>query len=153
MPRLSRFGITSAHSRSPRASLGDGDALLENDWSLETAAVAATAAPAAPAAAPAPMQEDAAEPEAAAPAKRPTDDPAGRNTDDGSSVDLQKVVVKGRAAVDSLCPKAAACHVHAAGSEEDGGVFDALLNQTNIANNNNKFYIIQVRPTSPSSFV
>ena len=45
-----------------------------------------------------------------------------------------KQVVKGRAAVDASCPRADECHVY----EERDDVYDALLNQTNIANNNNK---------------
>ena len=43
-------------------------------------------------------------------------------------------MVKGRAAVDASCPRADECHVY----EERDDVYDALLNQTNIANNNNK---------------
>ena len=45
-----------------------------------------------------------------------------------------KLVVKGRAAVDASCPIAATCHVY----DEGSSVYDALLNQTNIAANNNK---------------
>ena len=58
-----------------------------------------------------------------------------------------KQVVKGRAAVDASCPRADECHVY----EERDDVYDALLNQTNIANNNNKYYIIQLLETDDGS--
>ena len=51
-----------------------------------------------------------------------------------------KALKKGRAVVDIHCPRAATCHVYDNGTD----VFDAMLNQTNIGNNNNKFYVIQV---------
>ncbi|KAJ3332829.1 Poly [ADP-ribose] polymerase 2 [Blyttiomyces sp. JEL0837] len=53
-----------------------------------------------------------------------------------------KVIKKGAAAVDALVPANIATAVHV--YEQDGEVFDALLNQTDIKNNNNKFYIIQL---------
>lgn len=43
------------------------------------------------------------------------------------------------AEVDKFCPKAGNPGVSVCGG------YDAKLNQTNIANNNNKFYVLQVR--------
>ena len=60
-------------------------------------------------------------------------------TKDGDEEKKTKIVVKGKAAVDSLCPVADATHV----IESGGVVYDCMLNQTNIAGNNNKFYVIQ----------
>ncbi|XP_045607388.2 LOW QUALITY PROTEIN: poly [ADP-ribose] polymerase 2 [Procambarus clarkii] len=56
-----------------------------------------------------------------------------------SGVD-RTVVVKGRAAVDALCPIAKQSHVF----EEDDDIWDCMLNQTNIQFNNNKYYLIQL---------
>ena len=53
---------------------------------------------------------------------------------------MKSVMVKGAAPVDSECPVAEAHHVYS----EKSGVWDAMLNQTNIQNNNNKFYMIQL---------
>jgi len=53
-------------------------------------------------------------------------------------------VVKGQAAVDASCPIAQDVHVFEA---DDDDVYDALLNQTDISVNANKFYIIQVLET------
>ncbi|KAJ3414179.1 Poly [ADP-ribose] polymerase 2 [Chytridiales sp. JEL 0842] len=52
------------------------------------------------------------------------------------------VIKKGRAAVDSGVSPELARTVHV--YEANGVVYDAMLNQTNIGNNNNKFYVIQV---------
>ncbi|XP_012940538.1 poly [ADP-ribose] polymerase 2 [Aplysia californica] len=49
-------------------------------------------------------------------------------------------VKKGSAPVDSLCPIADSSEVYTAGNV----VWDCMLNQTNISNNNNKFYLIQL---------
>jgi len=51
-----------------------------------------------------------------------------------------KVVRKGRAAVDTNFGKSKAYHV----LEEGDEIWDCMLNQTNIGNNNNKFYVIQL---------
>jgi poly [ADP-ribose] polymerase len=51
------------------------------------------------------------------------------------------VTVKGRAAVDAHVAGGATKHV----LEEGKVVWNVMLNQTNIGNNNNKFYVIQVR--------
>jgi len=53
----------------------------------------------------------------------------------------EKIVVKGRAAVDKLCKIGSSVHV----LEESGDqIWNCMLNQTNIKNNNNKFYVIQL---------
>ena len=57
-----------------------------------------------------------------------------------SEEQIVKVVTKGGAAVDSLVPQKDSYRVF-----QDGGkTFAATLNQSNIGNNNNKFYIIQI---------
>eukprot|EP01112_Ceratiomyxa_fruticulosa_P003582 TRINITY_DN138_c0_g1_i5.p1 TRINITY_DN138_c0_g1~~TRINITY_DN138_c0_g1_i5.p1 ORF type:complete len:680 (+),score=156.34 TRINITY_DN138_c0_g1_i5:230-2269(+) len=56
--------------------------------------------------------------------------------DEGKKV---KVTVKGRAAVDTYSGVASSAHV----IEEGSTVYDCMLNQTNISQNNNKFYVIQ----------
>uniref|UniRef100_A0A915AMB1 NAD(+) ADP-ribosyltransferase n=1 Tax=Parascaris univalens TaxID=6257 RepID=A0A915AMB1_PARUN len=54
---------------------------------------------------------------------------------------VRKVLVKGGAAIDVECvEKVGVAHVYTEGSD----VYDALLNQTNTQNNNNKFYIMQL---------
>ncbi|XP_047482677.1 poly [ADP-ribose] polymerase 2-like isoform X3 [Penaeus chinensis] len=73
-----------------------------------------------------PKEEIKVEPEEAAPAKTPGVD--------------RVVVVKGRAAVDALCPIAKTSHVY----EEEDDIWDCMLNQTNIEFNNNKYYLIQL---------
>jgi hypothetical protein len=59
-----------------------------------------------------------------------------------------KQVVKGQAGVDASCPIAADVHVYEA---DDDDVYDALLNQTDIATNANKYYIIQLLETDDAS--
>ncbi|EFA80659.1 polyADP-ribosyltransferase [Heterostelium album PN500] len=49
------------------------------------------------------------------------------------------IKIKGRCAVDINCAQVNVTHVY-----DDGTVWDATLNQTEIKNNNNKFYIIQL---------
>ena len=66
-----------------------------------------------------------------------------RYKSDGPSANV-KQVVKGRAAVDASCPRADECHVYDPGAAD---CHDALLNQTDIANNHNKYYIIQLLET------
>eukprot|EP00808_Paulinella_micropora_P017853 g46431.t1 len=56
------------------------------------------------------------------------------------SAGIKKVRVKGMAPVDELCPGQADGHVLA----DHEGVWDAMLMQTNIARNNNKYYNIQI---------
>lgn len=73
--------------------------------------------------------------------------PAGKAVPVGSGVkktksqeQIVKVVTKGLAAVDSLVPgKEAYCVL-----QEGRQIFSATLNQSNLSDNNNKFYILQV---------
>ncbi|ORY32440.1 PARP-domain-containing protein [Rhizoclosmatium globosum] len=55
---------------------------------------------------------------------------------------IVKAIKKGKAPVDSGAPGSITSSYHVL--EKDGIVYDALLNQTNINANNNKFYVIQV---------
>ncbi|KAJ3121538.1 Poly [ADP-ribose] polymerase 2 [Nowakowskiella sp. JEL0407] len=63
---------------------------------------------------------------------------------------MKTLIKKGKAVVDEYFPQAAACHVYEAG----GVVYDSMLNQTEIGNNNNKFYKIQViqSDSNPNQF-
>jgi len=53
---------------------------------------------------------------------------------------IKSVMMKGLAPVDSECPHVATHHVFCEGRT----VWDVMLNQTNIQNNNNKYYLIQL---------
>ena len=53
---------------------------------------------------------------------------------------VKTVVMKGKAPVDSECFVKDQYHVYSEGST----VYDAMLNQTNLKNNNNKFFLLQV---------
>lgn len=59
---------------------------------------------------------------------------------------LVKAVRKGRAAVDVECPKAKDCHVY----EEPNKVWTVTLNQADLKNNANKYYIIQLLQSDTS---
>ncbi len=81
----------------------------------------------------------------AAKAKKKPAAAAKANEDDDEEADspekkLKSVVKKGKAPVDSLCPIAGSHHVFF----DDDGIWDCMLNQTNIQNNNNKYYLIQL---------
>ena len=54
---------------------------------------------------------------------------------------MKSVLKKGAAPVDEHCNKASSAHVLC---DDDGVVWDCMLNQTNIAQNNNKYYLIQL---------
>ena len=56
-------------------------------------------------------------------------------------------VVKGRAAADASCPHAAEMHVYDGGGDD---VYDALLNQADIGENKNKYYILQLMESDAS---
>ncbi|KAK7114291.1 hypothetical protein V1264_000374 [Littorina saxatilis] len=56
------------------------------------------------------------------------------------SVVRQVTVAKGSAPVDAECPLESKCKVH----ESSGIIWDCMLNQTNVGNNNNKYFIIQL---------
>lgn len=63
---------------------------------------------------------------------------AGDAADNSS---IRTVVLKGKAPVDSLCElKIGKAHVYFEGAI----IYDAMLNQTNLQRNNNKFYLIQL---------
>lgn len=88
---------------------------------------------------------------APAPAKRqkkaPAEPPAAAASPAGGAKPVKSTfktqVVKGRAAVDGGNWRAHEFHVFESGPD----VYDVLLNQTNITNNSNKFYIIQLLET------
>lgn len=72
------------------------------------------------------------------------------NEEDGKECDgkeqgkEEKIVVltkKGRAVLDNYLPDAVKSQFHVL--ETDNDIYDAMLNQTNVGNNNNKFYVIQ----------
>jgi poly [ADP-ribose] polymerase len=60
--------------------------------------------------------------------------------------DIRTIVVKGKAPVDDQCTISSSVHVYTEGEE----AWDACLNQTNIGNNNNKFYYIQLLESDTS---
>ncbi|RUS14679.1 hypothetical protein BC938DRAFT_477274, partial [Jimgerdemannia flammicorona] len=82
---------------------------------------------------------------------------ATSNADD-SATEVKEVAKKNatkklkslKVPVDALVPSASAYKVYI--DPEDGTIWDAALNQTNIGNNNNKFYFIQVLERSSSSY-
>ncbi|CAL8088471.1 unnamed protein product [Calicophoron daubneyi] len=54
---------------------------------------------------------------------------------------VKKVLIKGKAPVDSFCTqKVGVAHVYYEGED----VYDVMLNQTNLQHNNNKYYVIQL---------
>jgi len=53
---------------------------------------------------------------------------------------MKSVMLKGLAPVDTECPNLINYHVYYEGKE----IWDVMLNQTNIQNNNNKYYLIQM---------
>jgi len=57
-----------------------------------------------------------------------------------SAPQIETQVVKGKAPVDKCYPALASCHVY----EEGSAVWDCMLNQSDVKNNNNKFYVIQL---------
>uniref|UniRef100_A0A1I8HD94 Poly [ADP-ribose] polymerase n=1 Tax=Macrostomum lignano TaxID=282301 RepID=A0A1I8HD94_9PLAT len=73
---------------------------------------------------------------------------AAEEDEDGS--DEKVVLVRGGAAVDSELTglSAASVRVHA----EGGTVYDAMLNQTNLQFNNNKFYLLQLLHKAPRDY-
>ncbi|ESN90185.1 hypothetical protein HELRODRAFT_194677 [Helobdella robusta] len=65
----------------------------------------------------------------------------GGGEDKKESKQMKTIVIKGRAPVDPECKEMVTqAHVYDDGND----VYDVMLNQTNINNNNNKFYIIQL---------
>ncbi|GMT33620.1 hypothetical protein PFISCL1PPCAC_24917, partial [Pristionchus fissidentatus] len=69
------------------------------------------------------------------------DEENGKSGGKSMAKSIRRVQVKGKAAVDPLCTrKAATSHVWVDGEL----IYDVMLNQTNIGNNNNKYYVIQL---------
>ncbi|KAJ3253177.1 Poly [ADP-ribose] polymerase 2 [Boothiomyces macroporosus] len=62
---------------------------------------------------------------------------------------IVKVIKKGSAIVDHLCPGGYQMHVY----EDNANVYDVMLNQTDIKNNNNKFYVLQLLQNDTSGAV
>ncbi|XP_047132029.1 poly [ADP-ribose] polymerase 2 isoform X1 [Hydra vulgaris] len=56
------------------------------------------------------------------------------------SNELKSITFKGKCPVDSLCPLVETYHVYFEGKN----IYDAMLNQTNLKNNNNKFFLLQI---------
>lgn len=92
----------------------------------KAAAAAAAAAVSTPAPAPAPVSTPAA---------------AAKSVPD-------KLIKKGKGVVDPYFAKAATCRV----VEDDGMVWQCTLNQTNVGDNNNKFYVIQLLQDETAPF-
>lgn len=61
-------------------------------------------------------------------------------TNDQTNGKVKTLVVKGRAPVDPECLVANSMHVYV----EGGDIYDVMLNQTDVGNNNNKYYVIQL---------
>jgi len=60
--------------------------------------------------------------------------------DDPAPAPVKKsIVLKSKAPVDSECSVAGSCHVLCEGDD----IWDCMLNQTDVGNNNNKYYLIQ----------
>lgn len=106
------------------------------DESSTPASAAASAAPAADASAQPPAKRQRGQPSKAAKTDAVDVDDGTKDTDKEQK---KKLVVKGKAAVDQECSIASTSHV----VENNGIVYDCMLNQTNIEGNNNKFYVIQ----------
>jgi len=64
----------------------------------------------------------------------------GDATDAEEKPRMKSVIKKGLAPVDDNCPHKDSYHVYVEGSD----IWDVMLNQTNIQNNNNKYYLIQL---------
>lgn len=65
--------------------------------------------------------------------------PAPKKADDDEGV-KKKIIIKGRAAVDQYVSGKESKHVLEVGDT----IYDSMLNQTNISQNSNKFYVVQV---------
>jgi len=72
--------------------------------------------------------------------KKKDDDKDEEEEEDSDDEVIVKEIRKGRTVVDPNVPNSNDYHV----LEEGDDIYDAILNQTNIANNNNKFYNLQV---------
>lgn len=63
-----------------------------------------------------------------------------KNKSDSEELTVRSIAFKGKAPVDPECFSKDKYHVY----YEGHNVYDAMLNQTNLKNNNNKFYLMQV---------
>lgn len=73
--------------------------------------------------------------------RKPQDDDDDEPEDQKSpEKKMKSVKVKGKAPVDDHCPVGDKYHVYC----DDDCIWDCMLNQTNIQNNNNKYYLIQL---------
>lgn len=66
--------------------------------------------------------------------------PAASVVDDDEKETVRSIAFKGKAPVDPECFNKDKYHVYF----EKDNIYDAMLNQTNLKNNNNKFYLMQV---------
>ena len=67
---------------------------------------------------------------------------AAKDVKEEEKPQMTKIIAKGAAAVDTVAAKLISAPVHVL--QEGSDVYDCMLNQTEIAHNNNKFYVIQV---------
>ena len=67
-----------------------------------------------------------------------------KESDEPEPEQKKTIIIKGKAPVDEYCPDGMRYHVY---EGSDGTVWDAMLNQTNIGANANKFYVIQLLET------
>ena len=81
------------------------------------------------------------QPQADSPATKKRQKLGGKN---GQKARLRSITIP----VDEYCPLNASHKVHI--DDNDGTIFDVLLNQTNASNNNNKFYRIQLLSAMPA---
>ncbi|CAH8561738.1 unnamed protein product [Schistosoma turkestanicum] len=73
--------------------------------------------------------------------KRPLKAIQPTNDEEDDSGNFKKVICKGKAPVDVACvAKVNSAYVYYEGDD----IYDVMLNQTNVQNNNNKYYIIQL---------
>ena len=75
-----------------------------------------------------------------------TNDTKKKSNKDSEEVTVRSITFKGKAPVDPECFSKDKYHVY----YEGHNVYDAMLNQTNLKNNNNKFYLMQVLQSNSS---
>eukprot|EP00916_Digyalum_oweni_P014610 GHVL01023971.1.p1 GENE.GHVL01023971.1~~GHVL01023971.1.p1 ORF type:complete len:547 (+),score=90.13 GHVL01023971.1:3-1643(+) len=91
------------------------------------------------------VKEESATPKAKAKSKAPikkeeSEDDSNEEEEDKKPKTVTRIV-KGAAPVDIKCPQKDKYHVY---KDASGVVWDAMLNQTNVRDNNNKFYLLQL---------
>lgn len=72
--------------------------------------------------------------------KKEPPDSAVPQEDCNTQKNIKTIVMNGKAPVDSECPLQGRVHVYCQGND----VWDCMLNQTNTADNNNKYYLVQL---------